>query len=113
MGSDFTGQIVPDCDLCGFCDLLTLGQNVMNFLVFFAVVVAILMIVYAGFLYLSSATNINQVSKAKKVLGAAIIGLILTLAAWLIVNLIMPQLLDTSFGSPWTLPGCSGAATNP
>ena len=110
----FTGDIVPECgpdQMCGFCDLVTLGENIVRFLVFFAVVVAILMFVYAGFLYLTGGSNAGQVSKAHRVFWVTLVGLVLTLAAWLIIDVIMTTFLGGSIknvmGSWNTLPGCN------
>ena len=101
-------QVVPDCglgELCGYCDLITLSVNIIQFLVYFSVFVAVVMIIYAGFLLLVGGSKEGERTKAKKVLYAAVIGLLITLTAWLIINLIMTVFLNASFNI-WTLPGC-------
>lgn len=103
----FGGQIVPVCTSptgCGYCDLMELAKKVIEFLVFLAIVIAILMIIYAGFLYVTGFGNASQISKAHSTLKVAIIGLILVLASYLIIELIVGALSVT--GNPWTLPGC-------
>ena len=110
-----TEQIVPenctsyagDPTRCGFCDLVTLAQGVMNFLVFAATMVAVLMFVWAGVLLVTGGSVEGKRTQAKKIFYAAIIGLVITLASWLIVNLLMTAFLQTSF-SIWTLPSCGG-----
>lgn len=110
----FVGDVAPECGdaggsgMCGYCDLMTLAQRVIEFLVFFGIVVAILMIIYAGVLYLGSAGNSSQVSKAHSVLRSAIFGLVIVLASYLIINLILVS-FDVAGGigrDPWVLPGC-------
>lgn len=113
------GPIVPQCgtvkgatQMCGFCDFVTLAQNIMNFIVAFSVMVGTLMIVYAGFLYVTAFSNPGQVSKAHRVFTTVIIGLVIVLASWLIVNVIMTTFLNgnilTQLGNSWgNLPGCS------
>lgn len=104
-------QIVPDCGasgMCGYCDLLTLAQNIMNFLVFIAVIISVLLFVHAGFLLLTGGSSEAKRTQAKKIFFAVVLGLILTLAAWLIVDAIMAAFLNQSIGDRWTLPGCGG-----
>lgn len=116
---NFAGQIVPNCvggnglplTACGFCNLVDLAENIIQFLVFFAVVVAILMIIYAGFLYLTAAADPGQAARAKRVFWVTILGLTLTLAAWLIVDVIMTTFLSGNIlrdlsGNWADLPGC-------
>ena len=99
--------------MCGFCDLLVLGQSIMNFLVFFAVLISVLFFVFAGFLLVTGGANESTRSRAKKIFFNVVIGLLVTLAAWLIVNVIMMTFLDTgTITSPWTLPGCPGNITS-
>lgn len=115
-------QIVPQCDsdndpsngldgICNFCDLLVLAENIINFLVYFAVFVAVLMFVYAGFLYLTAGGSSGQITKAHNVFRATILGFVLTLAAWLIIDLVVTAFLSndlkTALGGSWgSLPGC-------
>lgn len=109
-------QIVPSCgddNRCGYCDLLQLGENIIVFIIRFAVIIAVLMIVYAGFLFLTAGGSAPQISRARSVLVKTIIGLVITLAAWLIVDLVVtaflsPDILDDLGGSWGNLPGCSG-----
>ena len=106
------GPIVP-CDggakACGFCDLVQLSQRIINFLVGFAIFVAVLLFVYAGFLYLSAGANEENVKKAHKLFGSVFVGFILVLAAWLIIDTIMKAFVgdNPDFG-PWNNLGCGG-----
>lgn len=110
-------QLVPQCSnggICGYCDLLTLAENIVNFLVYLAAFVAVIMMVYAGFLYLTAAGNTTQISKAHSVFRVTIMGLVLTLAAWLLIDLVVTSLISRDLlrdlGGSWgNLPGCSGS----
>lgn len=89
----FTGQIVP-CGTsttapCGYCDLFTLAQNIMNFLVYIAVFVAVLLFVYAGFKLITSGGNQAALTQAKGIFTSVVIGLVITLGSWLIVDTVM------------------------
>lgn len=102
---DPTFSIVPQG-----CDGLPLGaggvlqfiQNIMNAMVSVGVIVLVLVIAYAGFLFILTPTNPESRSKAKSVLGNAVIGFIIVLSAWVGVDFIMKLLYDGGgqFG-PW------------
>jgi lysylphosphatidylglycerol synthetase-like protein (DUF2156 family) len=114
------GPIVPKCntvidkgtgkfiDPCGICHISILIQNLINFLVAFAVVVATLMFAYAGFLYLTAGGKEDQISKAHKVFWNVFLGLIFVLVAWLVVDTIMKIFVDENgrFGRPWQTIKC-------
>lgn len=105
-------QLVPeaheldaDCPVgspLGFGGALQLIQNVMNAAISFGVIIMVLVITFAGILWLLTPTNPENHSQAKKVLTNAVIGLLILLSAWLIVDFVMKLLYNgnTSFG-PW------------
>lgn len=92
---------------CNFCNLVQLSQNIINFLVGFSVIVAVLLFVYAGFLYLTAGASEENVKTAHKVFRSVFIGFIIVLAAWLIIDTIMKAFVKTGalFG-PWNTLGC-------
>jgi len=85
----------PDCD---FLKLVELAQNIINFFVMIVPFVAAIMFAYGGFLYFTAAGNNGQISKAHKIFSNAAIGLLLTLAAWLIIYTILKGLGVTDGG---------------
>ncbi len=97
------GGLIPECNNgpCVFNELMQLINNVIKFLLFtIATPLAALGIVYAGWLYLSSGGNTENTTKAKKILTNIVIGYIIALAAWLIVNTIIKSLgLDSSINT--------------
>lgn len=68
---------------------------------------AVLMLSIGGFLYLTSAGNTSAMGTAKSVIFDALIGLTIALAAWLILNVINPDLVDVTLNglSPVSIPG--------
>jgi len=90
-------QLVPctgaDCNWTAF---LTLMQNLLNFLVFLGVTLSALLFAYAGFLYLTSGGG-GQVEEAKNIFTHVIIGLIIMLVAWLLVDTILKVLTGKGF----------------
>ena len=84
-------------------------------------VLAMAMIIYAGFRWTTAAGNYGAVSEAKRRMSGAILGLILLLASYLILNTINPALVnlkepllefmiwDQPFGTGNTPAGSSGS----
>lgn len=97
------GPIVPEvCKSCpcGFGGVLAIIQNVVNFIIALSVIVATIIIAWAGGLYMLSATNPESRSMANKMLINAAVGLMIVLSAWLIVDFVMKTLYGGQFG-PW------------
>jgi hypothetical protein len=89
----------PD-NSCKFSDLITLVNNIINFILFYlAVPIAAIMFVYAGILLLFSAGDTGARTKAKGIFLHAVIGLVLAFAAFLIVKLLFSILGYT--GADW------------
>lgn len=97
------GPIVPEvCRTCpcGFGGVLAIIQNVVNFLIGIGIIIATLIIVWGGILYVLSPANPESRSTANKMLINAVVGLLITLSAWLIVDFVMKTLYGGQFG-PW------------
>uniref|UniRef100_A0A7C4TPP4 Uncharacterized protein n=1 Tax=candidate division WWE3 bacterium TaxID=2053526 RepID=A0A7C4TPP4_UNCKA len=60
--------------------------RVQNFVIGLAGFAILAMIIYAGFLYITSGGNEERVGNAKKTLTAAIVGLIIVVCAYAIIN---------------------------
>lgn len=90
--AQFFGPLVP-CDgvdvECMACHVVDLGQNIINFLVSLASFLAVMLFAYAGFLMISAAGNMSKVERAKEIFGNVIIGMIIVLVGWLVVDTVM------------------------
>ncbi len=98
--------LVPDCNVgaldsnktgylnpCNFDNLLGIVNNVINFVLKdLATPLFALIIIYAGWLFLSDRGSASNVTKAKTVLTNALFGYVIALAAWLIVHTILTGL---------------------
>jgi hypothetical protein len=86
---------------CDFAALMKLINNVINFILFaMAIPVAAIMFAYAGFLLVTAGGEAAGArTKAKNIFINVVIGLILALAAWLIVKLILSTLGYTDAAS--------------
>ncbi|KND47250.1 MAG: Penicillin-resistant DD-carboxypeptidase [Parcubacteria bacterium C7867-004] len=99
----FFGPLVPEacrsCP-CGFAGVLQIIQNFMNLGISLSIIIATIIIAAGGFMYILSSTNPESRSKANKMLMNAVIGLLIVLSAWLIVDFVMKSLYGGQFG-PW------------
>ncbi|TSC86502.1 MAG: hypothetical protein G01um10148_488 [Parcubacteria group bacterium Gr01-1014_8] len=93
-------SIVPCKGLdCTVCSLATLAQNLLNAGIFMAIFISALLFAYAGWLYLTNEA-IGQQQKAKGMFLNVVVGLVLILGAWLIVDTLMKVMLGGSY-MPW------------
>ncbi len=84
-----TGMYANPCDFNFFIQLI---NNIIKFLLFvIATPLVALIIMYTGYLYLTSGGS-NQTEKAKHILFNVVVGYVIALAAWLIINAIITSL---------------------
>lgn len=65
-----------------------IAEKIIAWILLFAGAVAVLFIIWGGFLYVTSAGNKDRIEQAKKTLTYAIVGLIVIILARFIVNFI-------------------------
>lgn len=100
-GTGFMGGIVPlecrgrstiaNCDLCS---LAQLGQNLANFLLGLTVPAAALLFAWAGILYFSSRGNPVLIGRAHTIFKTVVIGFVIAVSAWVLVNTVMNMLIQ-------------------
>jgi hypothetical protein len=90
---------------CGTCDILVVISNVFQFALSIVGILAVLVLVIAGIMYVTSGGNQEQVGKAKAALTAAVVGTVIVLAAWLIINAVLSA-AGYSDGGSWFNPSC-------
>jgi hypothetical protein len=88
----------PDCEAC---DLVKLGQNVINFLIEISAAVGALMFAIGGFMMVTSGGDSGKVKTATGIMTNVVIGFIILLAAWLIVDTVMKTFVGERLGRPW------------
>lgn len=74
---------------CGVCDFLVVGFNGASMIMAISGAVAFLLFVYAGLLYLTVGGKPANAGKAKDVIVATLVGLVLIFSAYLVVNLVL------------------------
>lgn len=82
---------------CSFSLLIELIQRIINFLLIIAAPIASILFAYAGFLYLTAGEESGKISKAHDVFLNVLIGIVIALAAWLVVNTINNALLKPGY----------------
>ncbi len=90
---------------CNFCDGLIVGSNVIQFIWQIATVIAVGMIVWGALVLLTSGGSEERVSRGRKIMTSAVVGLAIALAAWLIVNELL-HLLSGNPSFPWSQVTC-------
>lgn len=103
----FFGPIVPPechCDSTQSAPdlgcVLQVIENLMNFAISIGVIIFVLVAAYAGLLWMTSPVNPHNREMGRSILINAVIGLLITLSAWLMVDFIMKTLYNGQFG-PW------------
>jgi len=98
--TDCNGNPVPAGAIIENCDksLIDFLSSIQSWLVGTVGGLAVLFIVYGGFLYVTSAGNQQKIDTAKKTLTYAIGGLLIVILAGLIFNIITGDFLTSIFG---------------
>jgi len=90
---------IVQCDTdCGYNDLIGLIRNIIDFIIMIAVIAAPILFAWAGFLYVTAAGNTGKIQKAHTIFKDVLIGFMIILVAWLVVNTIVGTLLNTDEG---------------
>lgn len=93
----FAQAIDPEQDQPAIIAALSGGQTglrgivltIVNFFLTFLGLLAVIMVIYGGFLYVSSAGNEENVNKAKKILLYAVIGVVVIIVSFALVNTLL------------------------
>ena len=70
-------------------DLRTIIARIINFALGFLGIIAVVIILFGGFKWMTAAGNEDKVSEARKLLVAGIIGLVIILAAWAVSTFVI------------------------
>lgn len=81
-----------DCGDYSLNDMVAIAIRAANWILGIVGSITLLMFVYGGFLFLTSSGSSEQIKKAKSVLVAAVIGLIIVFSSYLIIKFILGQM---------------------
>ncbi len=84
---------------------LDLAINIINWALGILALVAVVIILYGGFVWLTSAGNEERLAQAKRILRNGVIGLVIILSAWGITYYVLNTLLDLTGGEVTTTTG--------
>jgi cytochrome bd-type quinol oxidase subunit 2 len=73
----------------GSADLKQTVLNIITFVLGLLGLIAVIMILYGGFIWLTAGGNEDKVDSAKKIISAAAVGLVVILISWAIVNFVI------------------------
>jgi glucan phosphoethanolaminetransferase (alkaline phosphatase superfamily) len=85
----------PDSAVCSGGDeqIQPIIKTVINTLLYILGALAVIMIIFAGFRYTTSGGDANAVTSAKKTLLYSVVGLIVAILSYAIVNTVLDELL--------------------
>lgn len=98
--AQFAGCTGTDCSLCNVADM---ANGIITWLIGILFMVFALLLAIAGVRLVTSAGNHHALDEAKSSFTNAIIGMIIVLSAWLLVDTIMRALVGTS-ANPGQIP---------
>jgi len=98
IGSLIDEQLQPVEDIYGQDDVnsTTLAQSVANIVKIalgFLGILFLVLILYAGFMWMTAAGNDDKIDKAKKIISAAVIGVAIVVSAYIITYFVIDNLL--------------------
>jgi hypothetical protein len=79
-------------------DPIVIAVRVINFILLFLGILAVGLVLWAGFLWMTSGGSEDKIDQAKKILKNGIIGLIIVLSAWGIATFVLTKLMDVTGG---------------
>jgi hypothetical protein len=93
-----TGEGGSTCNMlgytCTFCDGLIVAANIIKFLLNIGIILAVVIILYAGIRFMTAGGSEQQISGAKDTIKKAVIGLALVIGAWFIVGMVFSFLTN-------------------
>ena len=69
-------------------------KNIVNILLFIIGAVSVIMLIYGGIRYTTSGGNANSVTAAKNTIMYSIIGLVVAILAFAVVNFVVKQMME-------------------
>lgn len=118
-GEEPKGIVPCDGPGCRACDFIQLGQNIIGWFIKIAASVIALMFAWGGMKMVMSGGDTGAVSSARSIMTNSVIGLVILLGSWIIINTILNLLVDEQNMGKWyeiqctVLPPSTTATTTP
>ncbi|NLZ74312.1 Ig-like domain-containing protein [Candidatus Falkowbacteria bacterium] len=94
--ADFGTEPVAEVINLSQADPRAIAGRIIQITLSFLGVIALLLVIYAGFLWTTSGGDEDKITKAKKILKNAVIGLIIILSSWSIATFILSKLSEAT-----------------
>jgi len=94
-----SGTILPACietGNCSLCEIVKAFANLGDFMLGLIGSIAFLLLLYGGYVWLTSGGNKEKIQKGRNVMVSTIIGLLFFMGAWQIVNFIVSAFVSSS-----------------
>jgi hypothetical protein len=85
---------------CGINEVLIVAVNVSRLILGTLGSVALVMFIYGGFMFMIAMGSTERVRQGQTIILNAIIGIVIVLFAWIIINLVVSALTGTGIGNP-------------
>ncbi|MCK4539814.1 hypothetical protein KAU09_01525 [Candidatus Parcubacteria bacterium] len=79
-------------------DVRDMAVTIIKYLITFLGIIAVAIILYGGFVWMTAAGNEDRVTKAKNIIIAGVIGLVIVIASYAIVNFVIEMTNDALDG---------------
>ena len=89
-------QAIGNLTGLGVKDPREIAANVINIILGFLGIIAVVLILIGGFMWMTAAGNDDKVATAKKIMTAGIIGLVIVLAAFGIAKFVVNALITAT-----------------
>ncbi|MBI4281375.1 hypothetical protein HY625_00980 [Candidatus Uhrbacteria bacterium] len=99
----FVSNLGPACldnGNCTFCDVLKVFATIMQWILSTVAGLSLFFVIYGGFDLLTSGGNSEKVDAGKKKIGGSIIGLIIVLGSYLVINAIIFMFTENKTNIP-------------
>ena len=113
VGTDFGIEPVNNVINLSTGDPRVIAARIIQFLLSFLGIISLVLIIYAGFVWMTSGGDSDKITQAKRILKNAVIGLFIILSSWAITTFIISQLLAIISGGGENVGGGGGVLIDP
>jgi hypothetical protein len=104
---------------CNWCSLIQLIQNLINYAIYLGVLISAIVFAYAGVEYMTQESDWNMLRSsgkggkeyAKNLLTSVMMGLVIILSGWLVVDTLLKALVSDAKLGMWNKIECTVRAT--
>jgi len=82
-------------------DVRVSAARIIRFILGFLGLIFVILTLYAGFMWMTSAGNDDKVDKAKQILAGAVIGVAIILSAYAITTFVITNIYETTTNKPY------------